>query len=70
MIPWTISVYNTIATIFDSASGSGVIAYIKNIESSIYIKDLFINKPIKTKIKMECTFIDKFNKWFPIKRIQ
>jgi hypothetical protein len=46
------------------------IAYIKNIESSIYIKDLFINKPIKTKIKMECTFIDKFNKWFPIKRIQ
>ena len=46
------------------------IAYIKNIESSIYIKDLFINKPIKTKIKMECTFIDKFNKWFPTKRIQ
>ncbi len=30
--PWTIEIYNTIATVFDSASGSGVIGYIGSLK--------------------------------------
>tara|TARA_B100000029_G_scaffold509444_1_gene598637 strand:+ start:110 stop:1174 length:1065 start_codon:yes stop_codon:yes gene_type:complete len=45
------------------------IAYIPNIESSNFVRNLFINKPLNTKIKVECKFIKNFNKWSPIKVI-
>lgn len=45
------------------------IAYIPNIESSCFLRNLFTNKPINTKIKVECKFIKNFNKWSPIKVI-
>ena len=51
---------NSFMTFFD-------IAYIPNIESSNFVRNLFINKPINTKIKVECKFIKDFNKWTPIK---
>jgi len=53
---------NSLMSFFD-------IAYIPDIESSNFVRNLFINKPINTKIKVECKFIKKFNKWSPIKVI-
>tara|TARA_B100001109_G_scaffold201801_1_gene168522 strand:+ start:537 stop:1646 length:1110 start_codon:yes stop_codon:yes gene_type:complete len=43
------------------------IAYIPNIKSSKFIRELFINKPLNTKIIVECILNKNFNKWTPIK---
>lgn len=53
---------NSLMSFFD-------IAYIPDIESSNFVRNIFINKSINTKIKVECKFIKKFNKWSPIKVI-
>tara|TARA_B110000093_G_scaffold141882_1_gene152794 strand:+ start:220 stop:1257 length:1038 start_codon:yes stop_codon:yes gene_type:complete len=45
------------------------IAYIPNIKCSNFIRELFYNKSINSKIKVECIFINKFNKWKPVKII-
>jgi hypothetical protein len=60
-------VYN----LYDSSSFMTFIdiAYIPNIESSYFVRNLFTNKTINTKIKVECKFIKNFNKWSPIKVI-
>ena len=46
------------------------IAYIPNIKSSNFVRNIFINKPLNTKIKVKCKFIKNFNKWTPIKVIK
>ena len=51
---------NTFTDFFD-------IAYIPNIVSSNFVRDLFINKALNTKIKIECKYVSNFNKWTPIK---
>ena len=51
---------NTFTELFD-------IAYIPNIVSSNFVRDLFINKALNTKIKIECKYVSNFNKWAPIK---
>ena len=45
------------------------IAYIPNISSSKFLKKLFIDKALNTKIEVECVFNINFNKWEPIKLV-
>jgi hypothetical protein len=45
------------------------IAYIPNINTSNFVRNLFVNKALNTKIKIECKYVSNFNKWAPIKVI-
>ena len=45
------------------------IACIPNIETSNFVRNIFKNKNFNIKLKVNCKYIKKFNKWKPIELI-
>lgn len=45
------------------------VACIPNIETSNFVRNIFKNKNFNIKLKVNCEYIKKFNKWKPIKLI-
>jgi hypothetical protein len=68
-LPDVYNLYNFDNTI-NNLKSTNQIAYIPNIESSNFTKNLFTHKPINTKIKVKCILNQKFNKWTPIQLIE